>query len=170
MLATDWAPDVDRDDRAQRASATALAIEALRVLVDRARSRCSRAAPWDLVLASDVLYEPRNGEALLPLLPRLIGRAGRSGSPTRAGRRRRAFLEPRAEDAFDVERRPARELPQGGVYRLRLRRVATISARVPGPPRRRRRCGIAPSKRSVSPSSSAWTVPSRSTSSAPRAT
>jgi predicted nicotinamide N-methyase len=28
-------------------------------------------APWDLVLASDVLYEARNGEALLPLLPQL---------------------------------------------------------------------------------------------------
>ena len=30
-------------------------------------------APWDLVLASDVLYEARNGDALLPLLPRLGG-------------------------------------------------------------------------------------------------
>ena len=28
-------------------------------------------APWDLVLASDVLYEPRNADALLALLPRL---------------------------------------------------------------------------------------------------
>ena len=30
-------------------------------------------APWDLVLASDVLYERRNGELLLDLLPRLAG-------------------------------------------------------------------------------------------------
>ena len=28
-------------------------------------------APWDLVLASDVLYEARNGDVLLELLPRL---------------------------------------------------------------------------------------------------
>ena len=28
-------------------------------------------APWDLVLASDVLYEARNADALLPLLPQL---------------------------------------------------------------------------------------------------
>jgi predicted nicotinamide N-methyase len=34
------------------------------VIVDR--------APWDLVLASDVLYEPRNASGLLDLLPRLV--------------------------------------------------------------------------------------------------
>ena len=33
-------------------------------------------APWDLVLAADVLYEQRNVPVLLWLLPRLIGSAG----------------------------------------------------------------------------------------------
>lgn len=33
-------------------------------------------APWDLVLAADVLYERRNVDALLALLPRLIDRRG----------------------------------------------------------------------------------------------
>lgn len=34
-------------------------------------SRLLAGAPWDLVLASDVLYEPRDAAALLDLLPRL---------------------------------------------------------------------------------------------------
>jgi predicted nicotinamide N-methyase len=33
-------------------------------------------APWDLVLAADVLYERRNVDQLLPLLPRLIADEG----------------------------------------------------------------------------------------------
>jgi predicted nicotinamide N-methyase len=33
-------------------------------------------APWDLVLAADVLYEPRNIPLLLRLLPALVGDAG----------------------------------------------------------------------------------------------
>ena len=32
-------------------------------------------APWDLVLGADLLYERRNAELLLPLLPRLLGPA-----------------------------------------------------------------------------------------------
>ena len=39
-------------------------------------------APWDLVLAADVLYERRNVDELLALLPRL---GARSCSPTPAG-------------------------------------------------------------------------------------
>ena len=68
VLATDWAPDVDRDDR--RATPSATGSRSRRCAAPGpSRSRCSSARPWDLVLASDVLYEPRNGEALLPLLP-----------------------------------------------------------------------------------------------------
>jgi predicted nicotinamide N-methyase len=33
-------------------------------------------APWDLVLAADVLYEARNADALLELLPRLVDASG----------------------------------------------------------------------------------------------
>ncbi len=40
-------------------------------------------APWDLVLAADVLYEPKTVPVLVDLLPRL--RPARSGWPTRAG-------------------------------------------------------------------------------------
>jgi predicted nicotinamide N-methyase len=71
VLATDWAED---------------AIELLRrnaarngVLVHVARVRWSepepvlRAAPWDLVLGADLLYEARNADQLAELLPSLGG-------------------------------------------------------------------------------------------------
>jgi predicted nicotinamide N-methyase len=71
VLATDWAGD---------------AIELLRqnaerngVLLRVARVRWSepepllRAAPWDLVLGADLLYESRNAEQLASLLPQLGG-------------------------------------------------------------------------------------------------
>jgi predicted nicotinamide N-methyase len=71
VLATDWAED---------------AIELLRgnaerngVFLRTARVRWSepelllQAAPWDLVLGADLLYEPRNAAQLADLLPRLGG-------------------------------------------------------------------------------------------------
>ena len=71
VLATDWAED---------------AIELLRRNAERngvflhvARVRWSepepllRAAPWDLVLGADLLYEMRNAEQLAELLPQLGG-------------------------------------------------------------------------------------------------
>ena len=71
VLATDWAED---------------AIELLRRNAERngvflrvARARWSapepllRAAPWDLVLGADLLYEARNAEQLAELLPDLGG-------------------------------------------------------------------------------------------------
>jgi predicted nicotinamide N-methyase len=39
-------------------------------------SRLLREAPWDLVLAADVLYEQRNVPVLVWLLPRLVGTTG----------------------------------------------------------------------------------------------
>jgi predicted nicotinamide N-methyase len=71
VLATDWADE---------------AIELLRRNAERngvslrlARVRWSepepllRAAPWDIVLGADLLYEQRNAEQLAALLPRLAG-------------------------------------------------------------------------------------------------
>jgi predicted nicotinamide N-methyase len=69
VLATDWSPD---------------AIALLRVNAERNGAALTAAvsawtdpqpelagAPWNLVLAADVLYERRNGDLLLALLPRL---------------------------------------------------------------------------------------------------
>jgi predicted nicotinamide N-methyase len=71
--------------------------------------------PWDLVLASDVLYEARNGEALLELLPRLAREVWLAdpGRPAAA-----PFLDAAGRD-WTVSSSPAPELPAGAVYRLR---------------------------------------------------
>ena len=74
VLATDWSPDAVR----------ATAANADRNGVDLETLQCSWAepeaiverAPWPLVLASDVLYERRNVELLLDLLPRLVDETG----------------------------------------------------------------------------------------------
>jgi predicted nicotinamide N-methyase len=71
VLATDWADDAI--DLLQRNA------ERNGVFLRLARVRWSepepllRAAPWDLVLGADLLYEARNAEQLAELLPRLGG-------------------------------------------------------------------------------------------------
>jgi predicted nicotinamide N-methyase len=84
VLATDWAPEALEVTRrnAERNGAlveTALADwSAPDALLER--------APFDLVLCADVLYEPRNVDALLGLLPRLGSEVllGEPGRPTAA--------------------------------------------------------------------------------------
>ena len=113
VLATDWAPDAVAMT-ARNAARNGLAVETLCVSWTEPQPLLER-APWDLVLASDVLYEARNGEALLPLLARLIDGRGEIwlADPGRAAAG--AFLE-RAAERFAIETRPAAEIPQGGVY------------------------------------------------------
>jgi predicted nicotinamide N-methyase len=115
VLATDWAPDAVAMT-ARNAARNGLEVETLRVSWTEPEALLAR-APFELVLASDVLYETRNGDALLPLLPQL-GREIWLADPGRpaAG----PFLE-RAADVFAITRRAASELPQGGIYTLRLR-------------------------------------------------
>jgi predicted nicotinamide N-methyase len=115
VLATDWAPDALAITE-RNAARNHLTVETLCVSWTAPEALLDR-APWDLVLASDVLYEERNGEALLPLLPRLGGEIWLAdpGRPA-AG----PFLE-RAAERFEITKRPAVELPQGGVYTLRLK-------------------------------------------------
>jgi predicted nicotinamide N-methyase len=78
-------------------------------------------APWDLVLAADVLYEARNVDQLLDLLPRLVDGSGQVliADPGRrpAGR----FLRATATPASGWLRQSAadRSMPQVTVHRLR---------------------------------------------------
>ena len=74
VLATDWSED----------AVLATAANAERNGVEVETLRCSWAepdalverAPWPLVLASDVLYEQRNVDELLAVLPRLVDETG----------------------------------------------------------------------------------------------
>jgi predicted nicotinamide N-methyase len=108
VLATDWSQDAV-DAAAANAARNGAMIETLVVSWDSPAALLER-APFDLVLAADVLYERRNVEPLLELLPRLapevlLAEPGRPYAPT--------FLE-RAAATWKVE--PLAER----VYRLAL--------------------------------------------------
>jgi predicted nicotinamide N-methyase len=121
VLATDWAPDAVAMT-ARNAERNGIALDTL-ICSWRAPEPLLERGPWDLVLASDVLYEARNGEALLPLLPRLLRPRGEVwlADPGRPAAER--FLAA-AAGVFEIERRAVAELPRGGVHRLRLRSSA----------------------------------------------
>lgn len=77
-------------------------------------------APWDLVLAADVLYMKQNVEALLRLLPRLLGERGEAliADPSRAGGRDFAAS---AKRIFHLERRSDPRHESVNLLRLRPR-------------------------------------------------
>jgi predicted nicotinamide N-methyase len=78
-------------------------------------------APWDLIIGSDLLYEQRNVDVLLDLLPRL-GDDVLLADPGRKPAER--FLAGAAE-RWQIDSRTVKELPNGAVHRLRLQPVAT---------------------------------------------
>ena len=73
VLATDWAPEA-LELLERNAARNGLALRSARVDW-RAPGALVAEAPWDLVLGADLLYEARNVEPLLELLPRLGGEA-----------------------------------------------------------------------------------------------
>jgi predicted nicotinamide N-methyase len=108
VLATDWAEDAIALLR-RNAARNELELEAALVPWSDPASLVA-AAPWDLVLGADLLYEPRNVDALLDLLPRLGSDVllTEPGRPT-AGR----FFE-RAAQRWEIVR-------DGRVYELHTR-------------------------------------------------
>jgi predicted nicotinamide N-methyase len=71
VLATDWSPEAIALAR-ENARRNALQLETAVVRWSEPEALLER-APWDLVLAADVLYERRNVDELLGLLPQLGG-------------------------------------------------------------------------------------------------
>jgi predicted nicotinamide N-methyase len=71
VLATDWAEDATELLR-RNAERNGIFLRVARVRWSEPEPLL-RAAPWDLVLAADLLYEARNAEQLGELLPRLGG-------------------------------------------------------------------------------------------------
>jgi len=81
VLAVDWAQEA-LDATLQNAELNGASVETLRADWSKPEPLLER-APFDLVLCADVLYEPRNVDALLDHLPRLtpevlLGEPGRS--------------------------------------------------------------------------------------------
>jgi predicted nicotinamide N-methyase len=105
VLATDWAEDAVALLRLN-ATRNGIPLNAERVRWDD-QAALLEAGPWDLVLGADLLYEQRNAEQLLELLPRLRAEIllAEPGRPFA-----RSFLA-----AFEVEE------PGDRVFRLRLR-------------------------------------------------
>ena len=93
VLATDWSEDALRFARLN-ADRNAAQLETLRADWASPDALVAR-APFDLVLAADVLYERRNADLLLPLLPRLAPEV-LLADPGRPGER--PFLERAAAD------------------------------------------------------------------------
>jgi predicted nicotinamide N-methyase len=119
VLASDWAPDaIAMTER--NAALNGARLETLVCSWTGPEPLLER-GPWRLVLASDVLYEARNGEALLPLLPRLLAARGEVWLAD-PGRPAAARFLAAAEETFDILARRAPEIPQGAIHVLRLRR------------------------------------------------
>jgi predicted nicotinamide N-methyase len=112
VLATDWSPDAVALLRTNAArNAIELAVEEVSWF---APEPLLARAPWDLVLAADVLYERRNVEPLVALLPRLAPEVlvAEPGRPAAA-----EFLA-RAGETWQVETSVLREDPTVRLYRL----------------------------------------------------
>ncbi len=79
VLATDWAEDAIGLLR-QNAERNHVVLRVARVRWSEPEPLL-RAAPWDLVLGADLLYEERNADQLAALLPRLICPAETAAKP-----------------------------------------------------------------------------------------
>jgi predicted nicotinamide N-methyase len=118
VLATDWAPDaIAFAQRNARHNGVALDT-AVESWTDP--QRVTEQAPWDLVLGSDLLYEARNVEPLLALLPQLVDQRGEVwiADPGRAPAER--FLAAAAE-RFEVHSKRDDAGRRVHVHRLRPR-------------------------------------------------
>jgi predicted nicotinamide N-methyase len=118
VLATDWSPDALRAT-AENAARNGVAVETMLCSWAKPAAIVER-APWDLVLASDVLYERRNADQLLAVLPRLVDERGRVliADPGRAPAQ--DFLE-RMEGDWHVATTASRRAPRVSIHRLRRR-------------------------------------------------
>jgi len=119
VLATDWSPE-SVEITAENAERNGAPLETLLCSWTEPAPLLAR-APWDLVLASDVLYEARNVDVLLELLPRL-GPEVWLADPGRPPAAR--FLE-EAAHRWTITSRRAPELAGGAVHRMRRQAPAT---------------------------------------------
>ena len=116
VLATDWAPEALGLAR-ENAHRNGARLEVERASWGEADALVGR-GPWDLVLAADVLYERRNAELLLTLLPRL----GTEVWLADPGRPPLEDFAARAQEGWAVRRTDAGKAPRVTILRLRRRR------------------------------------------------
>ena len=122
VLATDWSPDAVLATAANAAS-NDVRVETLECSWASPQPIVER-GPWDLVLASDVLYERRNANLLLRLLPQLVDARGLVliADPQRAAAAR--FLERVESEGWLLK---TTGTPRSARVRIhRLRRSASV--------------------------------------------
>jgi predicted nicotinamide N-methyase len=119
VLATDWSPDAVQATAANAASNGA-AIETAQVAWSAPEAIVER-APWRYVLASDVLYEPRNVDWLLELLPRLVDKTGRILIADPGRRPADEFLARARAGPWHVRSTSSSRSPRVSIHRLRRR-------------------------------------------------
>jgi predicted nicotinamide N-methyase len=117
VLATDWSADAVRATAAN-AERNGVEVETLRCAWGDPDPIVAR-APWQLVIASDVLYEHRNVDQLLGLLPRLVDERGLVllADPGRAPSKR--FLERASEEGWIVRSTKSPRAQRVSIHRLR---------------------------------------------------
>jgi predicted nicotinamide N-methyase len=118
VLATDWSPEAVA---ATAGNARRNGVELETAIVAWGRPEpLVRRGPWRFVLASDVLYERRNVDLLLELLPRLVDATGEVliSDPQRAPAE--AFLERAAAD-WRVRTTGSSRSERTRIHRLRRR-------------------------------------------------
>jgi predicted nicotinamide N-methyase len=120
VLATDWSHDAVRATAANAALNEA-PLETARVAWD-APDQVVERAPWRYVVAADVLYEPRNVDQLLELLPRLVDKSGRVLIADPGRRPAEDFLARARAGRWHVRSTGSPRSERVRIHRLRLRR------------------------------------------------
>jgi predicted nicotinamide N-methyase len=118
VVASDWSPEAIAATAAN-AERNGVAVETLRCSWSAPAPLVER-APWDLVLASDVLYERPNADQLLRLLPRLVDERGRVLITDPGRPPAEEFLERAALD-WNVASTASRRSPRVSIHRMRRR-------------------------------------------------
>jgi predicted nicotinamide N-methyase len=130
VLATDWSPDAVAF-AAANASRNGASLRTAVCSWTEPRPMVAE-APWDLVLAADVLYEARNVAQLLELLPRLVDGSGEVLIADPGRRPARRFLDATATPASGWLRHSSRDRSLRHVTLHHLRRAGEAPARAEG--------------------------------------
>jgi predicted nicotinamide N-methyase len=119
VTASDWF-DQAVELAADNAARNGVAVEPLACSWQRPEPLIVR-APWDLVLAADVLYERRNLSPLLALLPKLVDERGEIWLADPGRQFTDEFLAGARSDGWLVDVVTRAETPRAIVYSLRRR-------------------------------------------------
>jgi predicted nicotinamide N-methyase len=115
VVATDWAPEA-LDLLARNAERNGVRVRT--TVVEWRSPGALPDDPWDIVLASDVLYEARNARPLLALLPRLLHHGGEALVADPGRRHSAAFVAGLPAAGLASRAILSERIPRGCIFRL----------------------------------------------------